>query len=418
VNAPVSARAAVKRAVPRLSVMFSLEIASIAAYAPLLSLHAREGLGLTPLETSVLFATGPLTAMIGPPIAGFLADRVLRAERALSLSSLLRACALVLAARAGGFSELVVAMALLGFFAGQNAVFVSTITFSHLPDAKHFGVPRFWGTLSWVLMVLAVAGLLGQAGSRGAEIATLHYTFYAAALTALVQAGYALTLPPTAPRPERKEDRTPFRARELFRSGPFVAALVVALLYGSLTQLNLMLQGLYFADKSGLGLSPASAGRATAVSQLLELALFPVLGVLIDRFGVRRIVLVGIGAWVVRYAAYYAGAPTWLVIAAQVLHGPNFVMGFIGLQLAVELMAPAALRGRAQAAFATSSSGIGSLVGQLGCGALLAVAAQPDGRVDWRLVFAGPLALSVLATLITARWVRNPERLGPVADAA
>jgi MFS family permease len=91
-------------------------------------------------------------------------------------------------------------------------------------------------------------------------------------------------------------------------------------------------------------------------------------------------------------------------------------MGFIGLQLAVELMAPAALRGRAQAAFATSSSGIGSLLGQLGCGALLGVATQPDGRVDWRLVFAGPLAVSVLATVIMARWVRNPERLGQSVD--
>jgi hypothetical protein len=36
--------------------------------------------------------------------------------------------------------------------------------------------------------------------------------------------------------------------------------------------------------------------------------------------------------------------------------------------------------------------------------------------VDWRLVFAGPLAVSVLATVITARWVRNPERLGQSVD--
>jgi MFS family permease len=411
VNAPISERAPTNRAVPRLSVMFSLEIASIAAYAPLLSLHAREGLGLTPLETSLVFVTGPLTAMIGPPIAGFLADRVMRAERALALSSLLRAGALMLAANADGFSTLFLAMALHGFFAGQNGVFVSTIAFTHLPDAKRFGVPRFWGTLSWVLMVLVVASLIGQGGSRAAELATLHRTFYAAALTALAQAGYALSLPPSMPRRERKEGGA-FRMRELLRSGPFLAALVVALLYGGLAQLNLMLQGLFFADESGLALSPADAGRATAVSQLLELALFPVLGMLIDRFGVRRIVLLGIGAWVLRYAAYYAGAPTWFVVAAQVLHGLNFVMGFVGLQLAVELMAPAALRGRAQAAFATASSGVGSLAGQLGCGALLALASQPNGSVDWKLVFALPLAVSVIATVITAVWVRNPERLG------
>jgi MFS family permease len=408
-NAPVSERAAARRAVPRLSVMFSLEIASIAAYAPLLSLHAREGLGLTPLETSLVFATGPVTAMVGPPIAGFLADRVLRPELALSLASLLRAAALLLAGRAGTFGELVVAMALHGFFAGQNGVFVSTIAFSHLPDPRRFGVTRFWGTLSWVLMVLAVASVLERAGSTRGELAALHLTFYVAALTALAQAVYALTLPRTAPRRER-HDGPRVGARELFRSPPFIAALVVALLYGSLAQLNLMLQGLFFADANGLALSPATAGRATAVSQLLELALFPVLGMLIDRFGVRRVVLVGIAAWVLRYAAYYAGAPTWLVVLAQVLHGLNFVMGFVGLQLAIELMAPVALRGRAQAAFVTSSSGVGSLAGQLGCGALLALATGPGGRVTWPLVFLGPLVVSVVATVITALWVRDPER--------
>lgn len=410
-NAPLSERVIAKRGIPRLSAMFSLEIASIAAYAPLLSLHAREGLGLTPLETSLVFATGPVTAMVGPPIAGFLADRVLRAERALALSSLLRAAALLLAGRAETFGDLVLAMALHGFFAGQNGVFVSTIAFSHLPDAKRFGVTRFWGTLSWVLMVLAVASVLESTGSHAGEIATLHLTFYVAAMTAAAQAAYALTLPATPPRPDAPKSRSLVGSGALFRSPGFVAALVVAILYGSLTQLNLMLQGLFFADKSGLALSPATAGRATAVSQILELALFPLLGFLIDRFGVRRIVLVGIGAWVLRYAAYYAGAPTWLVVSAQVLHGPNFVMGFVGLQLAVELMTPASLRGRAQAAFVTASSGVGSLAGQLGCGALLAAAASPDGTIAWPLVFLGPLVVSVLATVITAGWVKDPERV-------
>jgi sugar phosphate permease len=60
--------------------------------------------------------------------------------------------------------------------------------------------------------------------------------------------------------------------------------------------------------------------------------------------------------------------------------------------------------------------GIVSLIGQLACGALLSLAARPGGRVDWQLVFAIPLVVSVIATVITAVWVRNPERLG--ADSA
>jgi len=410
VNAPLERLPATRHAVPRLSLMFSLEIASIAAYAPLLSLHAREGLGLSPLETSLVFATGPVTAMVGPPIAGVLADRVLRAEVALALSSLLRAGALVLAARASGFEALVLAMALHGFFAGQSSVFVSTIAFSHLPDARRFGGTRVWGTVAWVAMVLAVSTVLSRSGSRSDELRALPLTFYAAAVAALAQAAYALSLPRTAPDRPRPDAPAPERARTLFSNPHFVAALAVALLYGALTQLNLMLQGLFFADPGGLALSPAAAGRATTVSQLLEVALFPLLGWLIERFGVKRVVLFGIAAWILRYAAYLAGTPSWFVVLAQVLHGPNFVMGFVGLQLAIELMTPAALRGRAQAALVTSASGIGSLAGQLGCGALLALAATPAGGVAWPLVFVGPLVVSVVATVITAVWVRDPIR--------
>jgi len=410
VNAPLEKPPAARHAVPRLSLMFSLEIASIAAYVPLLSLHAREGLGLSPLETSLVFATGPITMMVGPPIAGFLADRVLRAELALALSSLLRVGALVLAARASNFEALVLAMALHGFLTGQSSVFVSTIAFSHLPDVRRFGGTRFWGTAAWVAMVLAVSTLLSHAGSRSDELRALPLTFYAGAVVAFAQAAYALTLPRTAPDRARHEASGSANARSLFSNPNFVAALAVALLYGGLTQLNLMLQGLFFADPRGLAMSPAAAGRATTVSQVLELALFPLLGALIDRFGVKRVVLFGIAAWVFRYAAYYAGSPPWFVIAAQILHGPNFVMGFVGLQLAIELMSPAGLRGRAQAALATSASGIGSLAGQLGCGALLSLAATPDGGVAWPLVFAGPLLVSVVATIITAVWIRDPAR--------
>jgi MFS family permease len=196
----------------------------------------------------------------------------------------------------------------------------------------------------------------------------------------------------------------------LLRSPRFAAALVVALIYGSLFQMNLMLQGLFFADAHGLGLSPAAAGRATSVSQVLELLLFPVLGVLLARLGVRRVILIGVLAWPLRYAAYWWGGPAWLVVTAQLLHGVNFVFGFAGLQIAVELMAPADLRASAQAAFITASSGIGNLLGQLGCGLLLALTATPLGR-DWRATFAVPLLVSVLAVGISAFGVRDPEVL-------
>jgi MFS family permease len=387
--------------------MFALETASIATYVPLLSLYLREGLGFTPLETSLVFAVGPVTSLVGPTIAGLLADRSLRAERALSVLSLIRALSLVACAAAGSFETLFFAALVNGFCQGQAWVLSSTITFHHLPDARKFGTTRVYGTASWVLMIWLVMHFVGESASRGEQLQSLHRCFYAGALVALCQTFYALTLPPTAPPRNNGGLVAGLRALVTFGSPRFLALLSVALLFGCLSQLNLMLQGLFFADPSGLGMSPASAGRATTVSQLLELALFPVLGVFLTRLGVRRVILIGILAWPLRYLAYYAGGPPWLVVAAQLLHGVNYAFGYAGLQIAVELLAPPGQRASAQAAFLTSSSGVGNLFGQLSCGALLSLAALPGGGYDFRAIFGVPLALSCVAAAIAYLGVRE-----------
>src|SRR5262245_48560894 len=87
----------------RLSVMFFIDIAVAAAYFPLLSLHLSTTLGLSPTQIGAVYAVGPLTALVGPPLVGWVADRVLSAEHALSLLGWLRALTLLLAAQASSF---------------------------------------------------------------------------------------------------------------------------------------------------------------------------------------------------------------------------------------------------------------------------------------------------------------------------
>lgn len=395
----------------RLGLMFALETASVATYAPLLSLHLREGLGFTPLQTSAVFAVGPVMTLIGPAVAGVLADRSLRAERALSVLSLIRALALLVCGAATTFDTLFLGALVNGFCQGQAWVLNSTITFHHLPDARKFGGTRVFGTASWVVMIWLVMHFVGESASRGEQLHSLHGCFYAGALVMLCQTFYALTLPATAPSPSSGGVGAAIRALASFGSPRFLVLLSVALLFGCLSQLNLMLQGLFFSDPSGLGMSPASAGRATTVSQLLELALFPVLGFFLERLGVRRVILIGIVAWPLRYLAYYAGGPSWLVVAAQLLHGVNYAFGYAGLQIAVELLAPPGQRASAQAAFLTSSSGFGNLFGQLSCGWLLSLAALPSGGYDFRAIFSVPLALSCLTAGLAYLGVRETPLL-------
>jgi MFS family permease len=79
-------------------------------------------------------------------------------------------------------------------------------------------------------------------------------------------------------------------------------------------------------------------------------------------------------------------------------------------------MAPRGLRASAQAAFMTASSGVGNLMGQLGCGVLLAHAARGSGH-DWSQIFAVPFVVAIVATVLTAAFVREPLPIEPAPAA-
>jgi len=95
--------------------------------------------------------------LIAPPLAGFLADRVLSAHWLLALINLTRALALLAAARAHGFGELFAAMATVSLVSAPSSVLTSAVAFSHLPEARGIGKARVWGTISWLLVLWAIA---------------------------------------------------------------------------------------------------------------------------------------------------------------------------------------------------------------------------------------------------------------------
>jgi MFS family permease len=187
----------------------------------------------------------------------------------------------------------------------------------------------------------------------------------------------------------------------MLKQRDFLAIFGVYVACGALFQVNVILQGLFFTSSTGLGLEPSVANRASSVSQLLELILFPTLGALLARFGLKTVVMVGVLAWPLRFAVYLLGHPTELVVFTQVLHGMNVVLGYFAFQIAVDELAPTDRRASTQALLATGGAGIGALAGQLGTGALLARYTGPEGP-RWPSIFAFPLALGAFAVCLLA----------------
>jgi hypothetical protein len=388
--------------------MFFLDIGVTAAYYPLLAVHLTQTLGLSPKQVGVVFAMGPLAAMIAPVVVGGLADRVLPAERALGFVNFLRALALLVASRATTFGEVVASIFVLGLVSAPGGVLELTIAFHHLRDkASTIGNTRVFGTVSWIV-VLWLTGAYFQ-HFAGAGVPDTRVLFVFGAAVAALSALYALSLPHTPPV------RAPMRALafldavRLLRRPDFRAVVIASTLSAVCTQFHYVLHTLFYTDRvTGLGLDLTATSRASSVAQLLEMALFPLLGLAIARFGVRRVLAFGLFAWPLRFLAYAVGSPPAFVIGMQSLHGVNIVFGLIASQVAVDQLAPDDARASSQALLTATSTGAGNLFGQLLCGTLLEANALPGGGHRWAVVFSVPLVLGLVAALVVSLGMRAP----------
>jgi MFS family permease len=298
-------------------------------------------------------------------------------------------------------------MALVGFCATPTIVLTSSICLHHLPDARRFGYARVWGAASWLLVLWGVSAYLEHSGG-GPQGERLHVVFVLSAALVTALGLYALTLPNTPPARLGKGPLEALGALGMLKNRSFFAIIAVCTACGALFQVNLILQGLFFTSKTGLGLEPSVANRASSVSQVLELCLFPVLSALLFRFGTKPIALVGVLAWPLRFLVYLLGEPVSLVVGSQLLHGFNVVFGYFALQIAIDELAPRDLRASTHALLAAGGAGIGALSGQLASGVLLSRYGSPQGP-QWRAVFAFPLGLGLLTALLLV-WGFRPGR--------
>lgn len=406
--------ASTKRLGLRLSAMFFIDIAIAGAYFPLLSLHLAKTLGLAPGQIAAVYAVGPLTALVGPPLVGWLADRVLSAERSLALMGLLRAGMLLLASQASSFGGILLSMALLGLVATPAGVLSFSIAFRHLEDARGLGRTRVWGTVSWIFALFAISAYMQRFPDVTTQLAHTRSTFVFAAVLSALGALYALTLPHTPPLGVATRTFAFVEALGLLRERSYRALVLAAALASACLQFHFMLWPLFYTDaRTGLGLDLASASRLSSISQFLELLLFPALGLMLRRWGLRRVYLVGLLAWPLRFFAYACGQPAWFVIGMQALHGVNIVCGTVVAQIAIDRVAPRGARASAQALLVAASSGAGNLFGQLLCGAALSAGTLASGGFAWPAIFCVPLALGALASAVVWAGFRPEQAPSP-----
>jgi nucleoside transporter len=400
----------------RLAAMMFLQYAIWGVWSPVLGLYLKSPgpMGFSATQTGLIYMTWALGSIVAPPLAGQIADRWFPAQGLLALVHGLGALLMFLLAQVqpGDFWGFLGLMGLYQLLCAPTMGLTSALAFHHLPDgARQFGGIRLWGTLGWIAIGLlfgewlkdwaTVRTMLGQTVAPAApDLARVGQCLNWAGVLSLVMAGYCLALPHTPPT---RQARNPFAflsALRLLHDRSFAFFFLVAVLVATEMQFYFVFGANFFVS---LGIDKGTAAQLLTLGQIVEVVTLLALPVFVTRFGFKTTLLLGILAWSVRYGIFALGAPLWLVVASQGLHGLAYGFFFVGGQLYIDRQASKDIRASAQSLMVLAVLGVGKLISSLIAGPVVdhfTTFADGTRETQWGLVFLVPTMVTLLGALV------------------
>jgi MFS family permease len=153
------------------------------------------------------------------------------------------------------------------------------------------------------------------------------------------------------------------------------------------------------------------------MGQMSELLFMVTLPFFFKRLGIKRTLMLGMLAWVVRYLMFgygNAGPLAWMLYIGIILHGICYDFFFVMGQVYVDQKAPSALRAAAQGLMTFLTYGIGMFIGSWICGRVvdLYAVSSPTGAVlhNWRSIWMVPAIASAAVLVFFWAGFRNEDR--------
>jgi len=389
--------------------MFALTQAAEGAGMVLLSGYMG-ALGFSGQQISYVYATGALAALVSPVIAGWLADQYWSSQRFLGACQLLSAPLLLAAWAARDFRAFWAAMLLFAVIRLPGMTLTNVVAFYHLGRSERYGFVRVWGTIGWIAVSWGLSLYLrlwdDQAAHLGDSLLAGNALFVLSGL-------YSFTLPHTPPGAGNAgavAGRRPYAflsAFRLLRHRDFAIIVAIAFISSAASPFYYNFAFLFLIDPTGLNLTPSTANWAQSLGQVVEVVVLLGLASSLRRHGLKRILMIGMGAQALRFGAFALGGPAWLVIGSIGAHGFIFTFYFIGLVIAVEELSEPEYRASAQGLLTFARGGVGALLGQVLAGRVYDACALARGGRDWRVVFAVPAIVTVLTLAFFAASFRG-----------
>ena len=388
----------------QLSIMMFLNFFVWSIWFVTMGTYLTTALSATGGEIGLAYGTQSLGAIIAPFIIGLIADRFFAAQRILGFLHITGAFLLYYIAAQTEFTSFYSLLLAYMVIYMPTLALVNAISFKQMKNPeKEFSPIRVWGTIGWIAAGLLIGWLALEKSN------SLEQTYQIGALISLVLGIFSFFLPNTPP-PKKGKDASlneilGLDALSLLKDKNFLIFFISSVLiciplafYYQETNI--------FLNEIGLE-NAASKMTMGQMSEMLFLFLMPLF---FSRLGVKKMLLIGMAAWVIRYLAFGfgdAGSGVWLLYGGIILHGICYDFFFVTGQIYTDQKAHSGIRSAAQGMITLATYGVGMLIGFWLAGQIAESFKLGNENHDWYMVWMVPAAIAAVILLFFLLFFRD-----------
>ncbi|OFX21336.1 MAG: nucleoside permease [Bacteroidetes bacterium GWA2_31_9b] len=377
-------------------------------------------------EFGAIFSTMGIASLFMPAIAGIIADRWINAEKLYGSFHIIAAVILFLVPLVNDPSTmfwimLVNMMFYMPTISLSITVAYSSLNKSNLDIVKEYPPIRVWGTIGFIAALWIVSL---------ANFETSAMQFYVASAASLFLGIYAFTLPKCEPLGGTTKksfvNALGLNAFKLFKNARMAVFFIFAMLLGASLQLTNAYGDTFLHDFAKLDifkdlLAVKFPAIIMSISQISETLFILTIPFFLRKFGIKKVMLMSMFAWVLRFALFAYGDPAgglWMIILSCIIYGMAFDFFNISGSLYVESQSERGIRASAQGLFMMMTNGFGAFLGSRVSGYVIDKyykypnVAQDAIQYDWKgiwLAFAGYSLIVAVIFAIVFKYKHDPK---------
>ena len=324
------------------------------------------------------YTVNPIAAIIAPFFLGLVADRYFATEKVLGALHLLGGLVMLFLPQASGNPTLFILLLLVYNLCYMPTLgLANSLAFHNIQNQeRQFPLIRVFGTIGWIAAGLFIGFVLGQFSGEALPDRT-PLPLYTTGIASLLLGVYSYTLPHTPPPGAGEKvslrsiagldalSQLGSRSFYIFILSSLLICIPLAAYYNfaPIFAANAVYDQGTSNAVTGLLPNPSSLMSLGQMSEVAFMLLMPLLFV---RLGVKWMLAVGMGAWVLRYFLFATGAPDavfWMIAGGILMHGICYDFFFVTGQIYVDKKSTPAIRGQAQGFLVLVTYGVGMFIG-------------------------------------------------------